>query len=78
MQTAAATTYTHPTVVGSTVAVPVSFTYARNGEDLTITSGTWLGIEMHVRDLTATSCTYEEKTVSAGGGFTITRVPYQR
>lgn len=76
--TATILTYSHPAIVGGATPVPVSFTYTRSGEDLAMTSGTWLGIETHVRTLTPTSFTYEEKTGSAGGGFTITRMPYHR
>jgi hypothetical protein len=76
--TATTITYTYPPVVGGTTSPPVRFTYTRQGEDLAITSGVWIGIETHVRSLTATSFIYEEKVVDSAGSTNLTRIPYHR
>lgn len=76
--TATTITYTYPSVVGGATAPPVRFTYTRQGENLTMTSGVWPSSELRVRSLTATSFTYEEKAVDGTGSTTLTRIPYHR
>lgn len=76
--TATTITFTRESIAGGPTSPPATFTYARNGEELKMTSGVWPAAEIRVLSLTPTSFTHEDKQVDQGGGYLITRIPYHR